>query len=155
MSSIIFYGACALIIIFAVFAAFYFKSHRAPTPTATTYKMFNINILTAAKLNNNFRTVLATAAHGQVVLMSLAPGESIGLEHHDVDQFLIFVEGTGKALIDNKQYPINPGELFMVPAHMEHNFTNTGSTPMKLFTVYAPAQHKQGLIQKTKPQNGY
>lgn len=155
MSSIIFYGACALIIVIAVLAALYFKSHRAPAPAATAYKAFNINILTAAKLNNNFRTVLATASHGQVVVMSLAPNEDIGLEIHDVDQFLVFTEGTGKALIDHKEYSINPGDLFMVPAGIEHNFTNTGTTTMKLFTVYAPAHHKQGLIQKTKPQKGY
>jgi mannose-6-phosphate isomerase-like protein (cupin superfamily) len=154
MSPFIVYAAIALIILFAALGGIYY-TNRASKAAQAAYKEFHINILTAAKINNNFRTVLATAAHGQVVLMSLTPGESIGLEHHDVDQFLIFVEGTGKALIDNKEYPINPGELFMVPAHAEHNFTNTGSTPMKLFTVYAPAQHKQGLIQKTKPQNGY
>jgi mannose-6-phosphate isomerase-like protein (cupin superfamily) len=155
MSPFIFYGIGALIILIAAVGGIYYEYRRPSAAIKTAYKEFHINILTAAKLNNNFRTVLATASHGQVVLMSILPNQSIGLERHEVDQFLIFVEGTGTASLDGKEFPINPGELFLVPAGVEHNFTNTGTTAMKLFTIYAPAHHKQGFIQKNKPQKGY
>jgi mannose-6-phosphate isomerase-like protein (cupin superfamily) len=101
--------------------------------------------------NVNFRRVLYTAPHSQLVLMSLLPGEEIGAEtHHKVDQFFRFEAGEGKAVIDGKEYPLKDGTALLVPAGSEHNIINTGSKPMKLYTVYAPANHIDGRVHKTK-----
>jgi mannose-6-phosphate isomerase-like protein (cupin superfamily) len=113
---------------------------------ATSGSVFHADIVRMAKNNTHFRHVLATANHSQVVLMSLLPHEDIGIETHDVDQTLIFVEGKGIALINGQQYTLKAGDLFFIPAGTQHNFTNTGKKRLKLFTIYAPAEHPQGLI---------
>jgi len=100
--------------------------------------------------NADFRRVLFTAPHCQLVLMSLLPGEDIGTEVHHVDQFFRFEAGEGKSIIDGKKYPIADGTALIVPAGCEHNIVNTGTTSMKLYTVYAPANHIDGRIHKTK-----
>ncbi|MEX0940864.1 MAG: cupin domain-containing protein [Candidatus Babeliales bacterium] len=115
--------------------------------------IFHKNIMHLTKENDNFRNVLATGIHSQIVLMSLKPGEDIGYEvHHDVDQVLVFTEGNGLARINDKEYNISPGDIFLVPAGTQHNFINTGKQDLKLFTIYAPAEHEQGIIQKLKPK---
>ena len=100
--------------------------------------------------NTNFRKVLYTAPHSQLVLMSLLPGEDIGVEVHHVDQFFRFEAGDGKSVIDGVEYPVSDGTAILVPAGAEHNIINTGSTSMKLYTVYAPANHIDGRIHVTK-----
>ena len=100
--------------------------------------------------NAYFRQVLYTAEHSQIVLMSLLPGEDIGAEVHHVDQFFRFERGEGKAIIDGKEYALKDGTALLVPAGANHNILNTGTTPMKLYTVYAPANHIDGRIHKTK-----
>jgi mannose-6-phosphate isomerase-like protein (cupin superfamily) len=100
--------------------------------------------------NTYFRQVLYTAEHSQIVLMSLLPGEDIGAEVHHVDQFFRFERGEGKAIIDGKEYALKDGTALLVPAGANHNILNTGMTPMKLYTVYAPANHIDGRIHKTK-----
>lgn len=100
--------------------------------------------------NAYFRQVLYTAEHSQIVLMSLLPGEDIGAEVHHVDQFFRFEAGEGKAIIDGKEYALKDGTALLVPAGANHNILNTGTTPMKLYTVYAPANHIDGRIHKTK-----
>lgn len=102
--------------------------------------------------NEYFRKVLFTNKHSQVVLMSVKPGEDIGLEVHHVDQILVFVQGSGVALVGGEEKQITVGDLVDVPAGTEHNFTNTGSEDLKLYTVYAPAEHKDGEIHKTKAE---
>ncbi len=102
--------------------------------------------------NDNFRKVLFTNKFSQVVLMSLLPGEEIGMEHHEVDQILYFTHGTGKAIVGGEEHQLNDGALVEVPAGAEHNFINTGSEKLKLFTVYAPAEHPDGTIHKTKAE---
>ena len=103
--------------------------------------------------NDNFRKVVFTNKHSQVVLMSLLPGEDIGKEiHNDVDQVLVFVSGVGEALVNNEKQPIRPGDLFDVPAGVEHNFTNTGSETLKLFTIYSPPEHPAGAVFATKAE---
>lgn len=123
------------------------------THTKENNMIFHKNIMHLTKENDNFRNVLATGIHSQIVLMSLKPGEDIGYEvHHDVDQVLVFTEGNGLARINDKEYNISPGDIFLVPAGTQHNFINTGKQDLKLFTIYAPAEHEQGIIQKLKPK---
>jgi mannose-6-phosphate isomerase-like protein (cupin superfamily) len=130
------------------------------TKTATTtnvtshYPPFVADILSLVKQNNNFRKEINTADHTQVVLMSLKPGEDIGLEvHKKIDQILVFVQGSGEAIIVGKKFPIREGTLAFVPVH---NFINTGKTDLKLFTTYSPPNHAAGILQKTKAETkGY
>jgi len=116
---------------------------------------FNQDIISLAKQNSFFRKEVITGPHSQVVLMSLLPGEDIGEEVHKVDQILIFVQGTGQAIINVKTSEVSAGHLAFVPAGTKHNFKNTGSSDLKLYTIYAPAQHKPGTIEKIKPKNAY
>lgn len=114
---------------------------------------FHDDIIKLAKENSYFRQELTTGAHCQVVIMSLKPGEDIGNEVHDVDQVLFFINGMGEATLNNTDTSaIGPNHLVHVPAGTWHNFRNTGETDMKLFTVYAPAEHKPGTVHKTKAE---
>jgi mannose-6-phosphate isomerase-like protein (cupin superfamily) len=109
------------------------------------------NIQRSAVENTNFRKVLFTNQHSQVVLMSLPPGEDIGREVHDVvDQVLVFVKGAGRAVVGSETHEIGAGDMFAVPAGTEHDFINTGDEALKLFTVYSPPEHPDGVVQATK-----
>jgi len=109
------------------------------------------NVQQMALENNSFRRVLFTNKYSQVVLMSILPGEDIGQEVHEgVDQVLVFAQGTGDAVVDGETHDIVAGDLFTVPAGTEHNFINTGSDVMKLFTVYSPPEHPDGVVHATK-----
>jgi mannose-6-phosphate isomerase-like protein (cupin superfamily) len=109
------------------------------------------NVEQSALENNNFRKVLFTNKYSQVVLMSLPPGEDIGHEvHEDGDQVLVFVKGAGRAIVGGKTHDICAGDMFAVPAGTEHDFINTGAEALKLFTVYSPPEHPDGVVQATK-----
>ncbi len=114
-------------------------------------KVLHLNILDAVKKNDNFRKEIITGKNSQVVLMSVPVGGEIGEEIHKVDQILIFLEGSGLAIIEGKSSQVLANHLVFVPAGTKHNFKNTGAEPLKLYTVYAPPQHKPGTVQKTKP----
>lgn len=111
---------------------------------------YHEDIIKVARENTTFRTVRATSAHLQVVVMNLLPGEDIGSEVHHLDQLLVFVEGTGEAVLNGKKSAVAAGHCVVVPAETTHNFINTGSTPMKLYTVYAPPEHEDGTVHVTK-----
>ena len=117
-------------------------------------KWFATNIEKATLENNNFRKVLYTGAHSQLVLMSLKPNEDIGMEvHPDNDQFFRFEKGQGKAIIDGNEYPIGDGTVIIVPSGAQHNIINTsGSEELKLYTIYSPAHHKDGIVRATKEE---
>ncbi|MDD3170659.1 MAG: cupin domain-containing protein, partial [Candidatus Pacebacteria bacterium] len=101
--------------------------------------------------NDNFRKVLYTAKHSQLVLMNLLPGEDIGEEVHTLDQFLRVEKGIGKAVLNDVEYPIEDGSAIVVPAGVKHNIVNTSTEePMKLYTVYSPPEHRDGVIHPTK-----
>ena len=101
--------------------------------------------------NQNFRQVLYTAKHSQLVVMSLLPNEDIGEEIHQLDQFIRCESGQGKAILDGVEYDIADGFAVVVPAGAKHNIINTSATdPLKLYTLYSPPNHLEGTIHKTK-----
>lgn len=104
--------------------------------------------------NENFRHVLYTAKHCQLVLMSLNPGEEIGMEvHNSGDQFFRFEKGTGKVIINETEYIVGDGDSVIVPQGAKHNVINTSQTEkLKLYTIYAPPHHKDGVLRKTKEE---
>ncbi len=104
--------------------------------------------------NSSFRKVVYTGKHSQLVLMSLLPGEDIGLEvHTDNDQFFRFEEGTGMCVIDGTEYQLTAGDAVVVPAGAKHNIINTSKTDtLKLYTIYSPSHHKDGIERKTKAE---
>jgi len=104
--------------------------------------------------NSNFRKVLYTSKHSQLVLMSLKPDEEIGMEvHPDNDQFFRFEKGQGKCIIDGNEYELKDGTAVVVPAGAEHNIINTsGTEELKLYTIYSPAHHKDGIVRATKEE---
>lgn len=118
---------------------------------------FAIDINQATIDNNNFRTALWTGDHLQLTLMSLNPGEEIGLEMHpDIDQFIRIEQGQGLVKMGdsgnnlNFQENVSDDFIFIVPAGKYHNLINTGQTPLKLYSIYAPPQHPHGTVHKTK-----
>ena len=114
---------------------------------------FNEDIVKRAKANSYFREVLATGPHSQVVVMSIPPGGDIGEEvHDDVDQTLVFVQGEGQAILDGEKSAVSVDRLVHVPAGTRHNFVNTGQVDLRLYTIYAPPEHKPGTIHKTKAE---
>jgi mannose-6-phosphate isomerase-like protein (cupin superfamily) len=117
-------------------------------------KGFNANIEKDTLENSNFRKVLYTGKHSQLVLMSLAPKEEIGMEvHADNDQFFRFEKGQGKCVIDGNEYDVTDGSAIVVPAGAEHNVINVSETEeLKLYTIYSPAHHKDGVIRATKEE---
>ncbi len=111
------------------------------------------NIEERALQNDAFRTVLYTAGHSQLVLMSLLPKQEIGEEVHDLDQFIRVEKGQGMAVIDGVIHEISDGFAIVIPEGARHNIINTSeSEAMKLYTIYSPAHHKDGIIHVTKEQ---
>ncbi len=100
--------------------------------------------------NDNFRKVLYTDKNSQLVLMSLLAGEEIGEEVHNVDQFLRVEKGEGKAILNDTTYEITDGSVVLVPAGTKHNIINKGLDSMKLYTLYMPPHHRDGVVHKTK-----
>jgi mannose-6-phosphate isomerase-like protein (cupin superfamily) len=112
------------------------------------------NISQDVSENNNFRKVLYTGKHSQLVLMTLQPGEEIGIEvHPDNDQFFRFEEGTGKCVIDGNEYELANDSVIVVPAGAKHNIINTSQTDtLNLYTIYSPAHHKDQIVRATKAE---
>jgi mannose-6-phosphate isomerase-like protein (cupin superfamily) len=114
-------------------------------------KGFVGNIEKLTEENENFRKVLYTAKFSQLVVMSLKPGEEIGMEVHQLDQFLRIEKGTGKAILDGAEHEISSGFAIVVPAGTNHNVVNTSAAEeMKIYTVYSPPNHKDGKMHVTK-----
>jgi mannose-6-phosphate isomerase-like protein (cupin superfamily) len=111
------------------------------------------NIETVTVANEDFRRVLYTGRHMQLVLMTLQPGEEIGEEvHDDGDQFFRFEEGTGEVHIDGKANRVEDDFAVIVPAGARHNVINTGSAPLRFYTLYGPPEHRDGVVHKDKAQ---
>ena len=115
---------------------------------------FKQNIEKLTLDNNDFRHVLYTGKNSQLVLMSLLPNEEIGMEvHPDNDQFFRFEKGEGKVIIDGNEYTVGDGDAIVVPMGANHNVINTSATDsLKLYTIYSPAHHKDGVVRATKEE---
>lgn len=113
-------------------------------------KGFVQNIEDIVNKNKEFREVLYTAGNLQLVVMSLNPREEIGLELHELDQFFRVEEGIGEALLEGTRTSISAGFVVIVPAGTLHNIINTGRVPLKLYTLYAPPNHRDGVVHHTR-----
>ncbi len=114
--------------------------------------MVHKNLIQQTLANDYFRQVVATNKFSQLVLMSILPGEDIGEEVHDLDQILYIAQGSGKAVLDGQETEIGVGDVINVPEGTRHNVINSGAESLKLITVYAPAEHPDGTIHKTKAE---
>lgn len=117
-------------------------------------KGFSSNIEEDTIANEDFRKVLYTGKHSQLVLMSLNAKEEIGMETHpDNDQFFRFEKGEGKVVIDGNEYEVSDGSAIVVPSGAEHNVINVSENDeLKLYTIYSPPHHKDGIVRKTKEE---
>ncbi|OGC80736.1 cupin [Candidatus Adlerbacteria bacterium RIFCSPLOWO2_01_FULL_51_16] len=112
-----------------------------------------VDIEKATLENENFRTVLYTGKFSQLVVMSIPPGGNIGEEVHTLDQFLRCEAGEGKAILDGVEHVMGVGSAVVVPAGARHNLLNTSpDKPLKLYTVYSPPNHRDGVVHNTKAQ---
>ena len=115
---------------------------------------YSINIEAKTLEGNNFREVLYTTERSQLVIMTLQPGEEIGMEHHTGhDQFIRVEAGEGIAILDGEEHKLSDGVAVVIPAGTEHNVINTSATePMRLYTLYTPPEHPDGIIHATKAE---
>jgi mannose-6-phosphate isomerase-like protein (cupin superfamily) len=113
-------------------------------------KGFVQNIEALAEDNRDFRRVLYTAEHCQLVVMALPAGEHIGAEVHDVDQFFRVEEGTGEVVLGQTRTPIASGTAIVIPAGTKHDIINTGRKPLQLYTIYSPPHHRDGVLHRTR-----
>jgi mannose-6-phosphate isomerase-like protein (cupin superfamily) len=111
---------------------------------------FILDIEKETLANTDYRRVLYTAHNVQLVLMSLKPGEEIGEEVHKLDQFIRVEDGEATVILDGEEHPLSSDHAVIVPAGTKHNVINTGDEDLKLYTLYAPPEHKDGLVEKTK-----
>jgi mannose-6-phosphate isomerase-like protein (cupin superfamily) len=115
--------------------------------------MEHFTIATVAEQSADFRRVLWTGDHSQLVIMTIPPGGEIGEEVHEgIDQILTFVSGTAEARVAGETKSVAPGDLVVVPAGTKHNFVNTGPNPLVLYTVYGPPEHADGAVHRTKEE---
>jgi len=114
---------------------------------------YRSNIIANTKENDNFRQVLFTGPKSQLVVMSIPLNGEIGEEvHAHTEQVLFFLSGTGEGELDGESFPVGPGDVVVVTAGTKHNFYNTGSEPLKIYTVYAPPNHIDGRVHRTKAE---
>lgn len=114
-------------------------------------KGYVANIEEVTTENTDYRRVLYTAENSQLVVMSLEPGVEIGEEVHELDQFIRIESGTGKAVLnETDEYELGDDWAVIIPAGTKHNVINTGDTPLKLYSIYSPAEHKEGTVHPTK-----
>lgn len=112
-----------------------------------------LDIEALVRQNEDFRREVRTAEHSQIVLMTIPAGEEIGEEVHEgIDQTLVFVEGEGEAVIEGASFPVRAAQLVLVTAGTLHNFINRGSSPLRLWTVYAPPEHPPATVHHTKAE---
>jgi mannose-6-phosphate isomerase-like protein (cupin superfamily) len=114
---------------------------------------YRTNIIKETQENGNFRRVLFTGPKSQLVVMAIPPGGEVGEETHlYTEQTLFFLSGTGEGSLDDKTFPIGPGDVVVVTAGTKHNFRNTGAEALKIYTVYAPPNHIDGRVHGTKEE---
>lgn len=133
----------------------FFVTKAVLSPTAKNksgiHMSYHTNILKDTQENENFRRVLFTGANSQLVVMSIPPGGEVGRETHKyTEQTLFFLSGTGKGELNGKEFSIVPGDVVVVVPGTDHNFWNTGTQNLKIYTVYAPPNHIDGRVHATK-----
>ncbi len=112
-----------------------------------------VDIMRLARESDDFRRVVMTGEKLQIVLMTIPPGEEIGAESHvGHDQVLLFVEGSGEAVLEGERSAVSAGELVLVRSGVHHNFLNTGDRPLRLITAYAPPEHPAGTVHTGKAE---
>lgn len=115
-------------------------------------KGYILNIEEETLKNEDYRRVLYTAKNCQLVLMSIKPGDAIGEEVHGLDQFIRIEGGSAQAVLDGETHDLCTDHAVVVPAGVKHNIINTGDVDLKLYTIYSPPEHKDGLVEKTKAE---
>ncbi len=110
------------------------------------------NIEKETKENDNFRKVLYTAKNSQLVVMSIQPGDEIGEEIHDLDQFIRIEDGKGKVVLNDTEEEVEDDYAVIIPAGVKHNVVNTGDNPLKLYSIYSPPEHRDGVAHKTREE---
>jgi mannose-6-phosphate isomerase-like protein (cupin superfamily) len=141
-----------MILVGVVYAAYLLITPRfiQPKDIPMSYKS---NIIKDTQDNENFRRVLFTGKNSQLVVMSIPPGGDVGAETHKyTEQTLFFLSGTGEGELNGDKFPIVSGDVVVVVPGTEHNFWNTGAEPLKIYTVYAPPNHLDGLVEATKAE---
>ena len=113
-------------------------------------KGYITNIERATVENEDYRRVLYTAKNSQLVLMNVGPGDEIGMEVHELDQFIRIEEGKAKVILDDIEHEVEDDFAIVIPAGTNHNVINTGDEDLKLYTIYSPPEHKDKVVQKTK-----
>jgi mannose-6-phosphate isomerase-like protein (cupin superfamily) len=113
-------------------------------------KGYILNIEAETLSNTDYRRVLYTAKNSQLVLMSIKPGDEIGEEVHHLDQFIRIEGGSGKAVMDGEEHDLCTDHAIIVPAGMRHNVINTGDVDLKLYTIYSPPEHRDGIVEEKK-----
>ena len=143
--------SAAVIIFVAALACF--SVLEAAENKAGSEKGYVVDIEDATKGNAYFRKVLFTAPNSQLTVMSLKPGEDIGMETHEKgDQFIRIEEGEGRAILNGKEYRIEDDWAMVIPAGTMHNIVNTGDEPLRLYVIYSPPEHPDGTVHKTKEE---
>jgi len=138
-------------IVVAGFALMFIVSGRSVESQPSQKMSYQDNIIKQTQDNADYRRVLFTGKNSQLVVMSIPPGGEVGEETHKyTEQTLFFLSGTGKGVLDGRQFSIGPGDVVVVVPGTDHNFWNTGTVPLKIYTVYAPANHLPGLVEATK-----
>lgn len=113
-------------------------------------KGYITNIEKATLENTDYRRVLYTAHKSQLVLMCLAPGDEIGEEVHELDQFIRIEAGVGKVILDGVKHAVSDGSAIVIPKGTKHNVINTGTTELKLYSIYSPPEHRDGIVHPSK-----
>ena len=108
------------------------------------------NIEKATLENDNYRKVLYTAKKSQLVLMTIQPGDEIGMEIHELDQFIRFEAGKATVILDGVEHSVEDDWAVVIPAGAEHNVVNTGDVPLRLYSIYSPPEHKDGTVHASK-----
>lgn len=136
---------------YAMFLRFAVKAPEVVKHDPKALMSYHGNIIRDTEANENFRRVVFTGAKSQLVVMSIPQGGEVGLETHKyTEQTLFFLSGTGEGEFDHKTFPIGPGDVVTVVPGTEHNFRNTGTEPLKIYTVYSPPNHIDGRVHITK-----
>jgi len=121
--------------------------------SSTIPASYHGNVIKATQENTDYRRVLFTGLNSQLVVMNIPPGGEVGAETHKyTEQTLFFLSGTGEGELNSKKFPIVPGDVVVVVPGTEHNFWNTGTSSLKIYTVYAPTNHLDGLVEATKAE---